>query len=87
MPFPTAGTRTLSCIIYPRPGNGDEWVETSVNDFLKSDGGWLIVNTHGLGKEGWGPISAKYLEKVLARLVKLDHVDVLNVTQVLDQYG
>ena len=87
MPFPTAGTRTLSCIIYPRPGNGDEWVETSVNDFLKSDGGWLIVNTHGLGKEGWGPISAKYLDNLLARLVKLDHVDVLNVTQVLDQYG
>ncbi len=75
-------------MIYGRPGNGDAWVEDQVNSFLDNkDGGWLIVNTHGLGKEGWGPISAAYLEKLLGRLVKLDHVAVRNVTQVLDAYG
>ena len=87
MPFPAPETRVLSCIIYPRPGNGDEWVETNINEFLSGDGGWLIVNTHGLGNEGWGPISRKCLENVLERLVQLDHVEVLNVSQVLDKYA
>ena len=87
MPFPTEGTRLLSCIIYPRPGNGDAWMENQINEFLANEeGGWLIVNMHGLGDEGWGPISATYLQRELERLVKLDHVDVLNVTQVLDRY-
>ena len=87
-PFPTKGTRTLSCIIYPRPGNGDAWVEENVNAFLDNpDGGWLIVNTHGMGQEGWGPISKRYLEKLLGRLVEQEHVAVMNVTQVLDKYG
>ncbi|MEM8486785.1 MAG: polysaccharide deacetylase family protein [Bacteroidota bacterium] len=87
-PFPTAETRRLSCVIYPRPGNGDAWVENHVNTFLENEqGGWLIVNTHGLGDEGWGPISAAYLDKLLGRLVKLAQVEVLNVTQVLDKYA
>lgn len=87
-PFPKPGTRKLSCIIYGRPGNGDAWVEDNMNAFLdKKEGGWLIVNTHGLGEEGWGPISAGYLERLLERLVKLDHVAVMNVTEVLDRYG
>ena len=87
MPFPTPGTRVLSCVLYPRPGNGDEWLETTINEFLNGDGGWLIVNKHGLGEEGWGPISAACQERVLDRLVSLNHVEVLNVTQVLDKYA
>ena len=86
-PFPTKGMRRLSCVIYPRPGNGDEWMEDQINTFLDNpDGGWLIVNTHGLGDEGWGPISKDYLKRVLGRLVKMDNVAVMNVTQVLDTY-
>ena len=86
MPFPTAGARVLSCVLYPRPGNGDEWVETTISEFLSRDGGWLILNTHGLGEEGWGPITAECLKRTLDRLVNLDHVEVLTVTQVLDNY-
>jgi peptidoglycan/xylan/chitin deacetylase (PgdA/CDA1 family) len=88
MPFPTAGTRTLSCVIYGGPGNSDAWVEDQLNAFLAHhDGGWLIINAHGLDGEGWGPMSSTYLETVLDRLVKLDHVEVMNVTQVLDQFA
>lgn len=86
-PFPTKGMRSMGCVIYPRPGNGDAWVDEQIDTFLASEGGWLILNTHGLGDEGWGPISAKCLENALSRLVKMDNVAVLNVTQVLDQYG
>lgn len=87
-PFPTKGMRRLSCVIYGRPGNGDAWVEDQVNSFLDNpEGGWLIVNTHGLGNEGWGPISAAYLDKLLGRLVKRDHVEVMHVTQILDKYA
>ena len=35
MPFPTSETKVLSCVLYPRPGNGDEWLETTTNDFLR----------------------------------------------------
>ncbi|NBC02778.1 MAG: hypothetical protein GVY20_03640 [Bacteroidetes bacterium] len=37
------------------PGNIDNWVEQQVNTFLESDGGWLVLNVHGLDDEGWGP--------------------------------
>ncbi len=40
-PFPTAKTRRLSCVIYPRPGNGDAWVEDHVNTFLENEQGWV----------------------------------------------
>lgn len=88
MPFPEAGIRTLSCIIHGRPGNSDSWVNEQIEAFLnEEDGGWLIVNAHGLDEEGWGPLSTRYLESVLKRLVGLDHVEVLTITQVLDRYG
>ena len=86
-PFPTPGTRKIGCVIYPRPDNGDSWMKDQIDQFLESNGGWLVLNTHGLGEEGWGPISADYLDKALGRLTKLEHVSVLNVTQVLDLYG
>ena len=86
-PFPTPGMRQLSCILYGRPGNSDAWTENQMNTFLESEGGWLIVNTHGLDEEGWAPVSRDYLHRVLERLVELEHVAVLNVTEVLDRFG
>ena len=56
MPFPSPGTRILDCILHFKPGNGDEWMESQINTFLGDEaGGWLIVNLHGLGNEGWAP--------------------------------
>ena len=65
------------------PGNTDVWVEKRVNDFLASSGGWLILNLHGVDGEGWGPMSSKYLDKLLKRLVKVKNLEILPTGQVL----
>ena len=65
------------------PDNADDWVETQVNKFLDSSGGWLILNLHGLDNEGWGPVSSTYLNSLLKRLVKLKFLDVLPAGEVL----
>lgn len=56
-PFPTAynKVRRLGCWSYG-PDNTDNWVEQQVSEFLKSPGGWLILNLHGLDDESWGPL-------------------------------
>jgi hypothetical protein len=59
------------------PNNNDRWVDKQIDDFLKTDGGWLILNLHGLENEGWGPISANYLDQLLKRLVDIDKLAVL----------
>lgn len=65
------------------PDNIDKWVEQQVNNFLKSDGGWLVLNVHGLDDEGWGPMSTSYLRKLIARLVQIEKLDILPAGEVL----
>ena len=55
----------------------DDYVEMEVNEFLASEGGWLILNLHGVDEEGWGPIRSVYLERLLNRLSKVDKLDVI----------
>lgn len=65
------------------PDNIDRWVEKQVNDFLETDGGWLVLNIHGLDDEGWGPMSTDYLENLIARLVQFEFLDILPAGEVL----
>jgi peptidoglycan/xylan/chitin deacetylase (PgdA/CDA1 family) len=65
------------------PDNIDNLVEEEINKFLTSKGGWLILNTHGLDDEGWGPMSSEYLSTLLQRLVKIDNLEILPVGEVL----
>ncbi|MBT1704102.1 polysaccharide deacetylase family protein [Chryseosolibacter indicus] len=65
------------------PENIDHWVEEQVNNFLKTEGGWLVLNTHGLDKEGWGPMSSAYLRKLLKRLVQVDSLSIIAAGAVL----
>jgi len=65
------------------PDNIDDWVEYEVNQFLASDGGWLIVNLHGLDDEGWGPISKNYLVNLLKRLVQIETLEIAPTGRVL----
>ncbi|MBX2873080.1 MAG: polysaccharide deacetylase family protein [Saprospiraceae bacterium] len=67
------------------PKNIDHWVKREVNKFLKSDGGWLILNVHGLDNEGWGPMSTSFLERLLKRLVKIQTLEVLPTGYVLNR--
>lgn len=65
------------------PGSCDEFVEMEVNEFLAGPGGWLIICLHGLHGEGWGPMSSRYLDGLLKRLVEIDHLDILPTGEVL----
>jgi peptidoglycan/xylan/chitin deacetylase (PgdA/CDA1 family) len=87
-PIPTAykQARRLGCWSYG-PDNADIWVEQQVSEFLKSTGGWLILNLHGLDDESWGPISSTYLNDLLKRLVKLEYLDILPVGEVYKKYS
>ena len=67
------------------PQNIDKWVEKQVNSFLEGSGGWMILNTHGLDDEGWGPMSTSYLEGLIARLVKVDKLEIMPTGEVLSR--
>ncbi len=68
------------------PDIGDEHVDEEINKFLSSDGGWMIVNLHGLDDEGWGPVTTSYYDGLVKRLVEIPHLDLLPVGQVIDRY-
>ena len=72
----------LGCWAYG-PENGDQWMDNEINTFLASDGGWLILNLHGLDDEGWGPLSTRYLDSLLKRLSKIKNLEVLPAGMVL----
>jgi len=65
------------------PGLCDDYVEKTTNTFLQGEGGWLIFNLHGLDNEGWGPISTKYYDSLLKRLVEIKKLQVMPVGEVL----
>ena len=61
----------------------DDYLDNELNKFLAGPGGWFVFNTHGLDKEGWGPLSTNYLKSTLAQLVALPNVEVLPAGQVV----
>jgi peptidoglycan/xylan/chitin deacetylase (PgdA/CDA1 family) len=65
------------------PANIDNYVDEQVNKFLASSGGWLMLNTHGLDDEGWGPMSSTYLSELLLRLKKIDYLEMLPTGEVM----
>lgn len=85
-PFPTSeGPFRLGCWSYG-PENADLWVEEQVNVFLEAQGGWLILNLHGLDGEGWGPVSSGYLRSLLERMVQVPTLEVLPAGVVIEKY-
>lgn len=65
------------------PDRCDNEIEKYVNDFLEGEGGWLILNLHGLDNEGWGPVSTNYLDALLKRLVRIKKLSVLPTGMVM----
>ena len=63
--------------------NIDAWVQKQIDDFLSSEGGWLILNTHGLDGEGWGPMSSQFLNNLLKQLVKINTLEILPTGEVI----
>jgi len=67
------------------PERSDEMFEGYIQAFLASEGGWHILNMHGLDGEGWGPVSAGYLDGLFKRLIRIPHLEVLPVGAVLER--
>ena len=76
----------LTCTSFG-PGNCEKAIDVELEKLLSQDSGWLIFNTHGLDEEGWGPIRAAYLDRLLARLAAIESVDVLPAGRALSKYA
>ena len=67
------------------PGNAEEDLDKTIAELLSGASGWLVYNVHGLDEEGWGPIRATYLEKLLARLRRIESVRIVPAARALAQ--
>ena len=75
----------LTCTSFG-PGNCEQAIDREIEKLLARKTGWLIFNTHGLDEEGWGPIRATYLDRLLDKLSAIESVDVLPAGRALDKY-
>ena len=80
--LPHAGQKKLICSSHG-PGNIDTFLTEEVNRFLASSGGWLIFNAHGLDEEGWGPLSASHLDRLLSELKAIEEVLIIPTGRAL----
>ena len=83
--WPHAGQVKLTCTSFG-PGNCEQAIDREIERLLARRRGWLIFNTHGLDEEGWGPIRATYLDRLLDRLTAIESVDVLPAGKALAKY-
>lgn len=84
-PWPYPKQVKLTCTSFG-PGNCEEAIDREIDTLLARPTGWLIFNTHGLDEEGWGPIRATYLDRLLDRLTSMDSVAVLPASGALAKY-
>ncbi len=84
-PLPHPGQAKLTCTSFG-PGNCEAAIDREIERLLAKDSGWLIFNTHGLDEEGWGPIRASYLERLLERLLAVETVEILPAGKALALY-
>ena len=82
MPLARPGQQRVTCISFG-PDRCDEHLVSTVESFLAGPSGWLCYNLHGLDDEGWGPVGAGTLERLLERLVARG-VEVVPITAALD---
>jgi peptidoglycan/xylan/chitin deacetylase (PgdA/CDA1 family) len=84
-PLPRKGQARLTCTSFG-PGNCEKAIDREVERLLAKQSGWLIFNTHGLDDEGWGPIRATYLERLLERLLGIATIEILPAGKALAKY-
>jgi peptidoglycan/xylan/chitin deacetylase (PgdA/CDA1 family) len=84
-PLPYHGQTKLTCTSFG-PGNCEAAIDREIERLLARESGWLIFNTHGLDNEGWGPIRASYLERLLERLLPIETVEVLPAGRALAKW-
>ena len=84
-PLPQKGQVKLTCTSFG-PGKCEQAIDREIEKLLAKESGWLVFNTHGLDDEGWGPIRASYLERLLDKLLAIDSVDILPAGRALKKY-
>ena len=85
--FPTMKLQeVLGCTSYG-PGLADQFFKGQIDQFLQTDGGWLILNLHGLDEEGWGPVSSAFLDQLLNELKDIKKLAVVPVGMDLNQFS
>lgn len=67
------------------PGNCEWHLDAALAGFLSGPAGWMVYNLHGLEDEGWGPVRAEYLERLLGRLRETESVRIVPAARVLRQ--
>jgi peptidoglycan/xylan/chitin deacetylase (PgdA/CDA1 family) len=80
--LPHRGQVKLTCTNFG-PGNTDAHLLGEIDKWLAAPSGWFIYNTHGLDDEGYGPLSASVLDRLLARLTEMPHVSVVPAARAL----
>jgi len=85
-PMPDNNLRVIDCNSHG-PENIDKVLDDAINKFLKSAGGWFVYNTHGLDEEGWGPMTSSYLDRLLAKLVKIKTLEILPAGMALAKFS
>jgi peptidoglycan/xylan/chitin deacetylase (PgdA/CDA1 family) len=85
-PRPRRGQAKLTCTS-SGPGNCEAAIDREIEELLTRESGWLVFNTHGLDEEGWGPIRASYLERLLERLLAIETVEILPAGRALAKYA
>lgn len=61
----------------------EDWLDTCLADLRARPEGWLLYTAHGLDGEGWGPMRADYLDRLLGSLVDTRDVVLLPARDVL----
>ena len=82
--LPHKGQVKLTCTSHG-PENINEHLNGQIEKLLTLPSGWLIYNTHGLDDEGWGPVSSDFLDRLLARLMEMDSVEIIPAGKALSR--
>jgi len=69
------------------PGNCEACLDRQIETLLSKESGWLVYTAHGLDDEGWGPMRASYLERLLERLLAIESVEILPAGRALAKYA
>lgn len=81
-PLPHLGQVRLTTSGYG-PENCERHLDEHIQRLLTQPSGWLIYNTHGLNDEGWGPIGAEYLERLLEKSSSAEGIAIMPVGRAL----
>ena len=84
--WPHRGQTKLTTIGFG-PGDAETTLDRAIDNLLAQETGWLVYTAHGLEDEGWGPIRADYLDRLLGRLLSIDCVDILPTGRALAKYA